>query len=226
MKKKSFIIFKDSLSVLEDLNDKQRGQLFYAIYQYQIGNEIELSPLIKIAFSPFKNQFIRDNEKWDSKSDERTAKARKAGIESARKRKQLKATKSTKSNSVVENQLNQPVTVSVTDTVIESVKDNVKDLKHYVSLWNEKANEFGLSKIISLNESRKTKLRTRLKEPNFDFEQIIDKIQIDTPFLISGDWRVDFDFIIKNDNNYIKILEGKYKKELSNNNTQMRTYDE
>lgn len=62
--RKSFVLHIDSLCVLDDLSDEQRGQLFYAIYQYQLGNEVEASPIVKIAFSQFKNQFNRDDEKY------------------------------------------------------------------------------------------------------------------------------------------------------------------
>lgn len=63
--RKSFIIHNDSLSILDDLSDEQAGQLFKAIRAYQLGDEINMSPIIKIAFSPFKNQFVRDNEKYE-----------------------------------------------------------------------------------------------------------------------------------------------------------------
>lgn len=68
----SFIVHIDSLCVLEDLTNEQRGELFYAIYCYQINKEIELSPIVKIAFSQFKNQFLRDEEKY-----KKTCEARK-----------------------------------------------------------------------------------------------------------------------------------------------------
>jgi hypothetical protein len=58
--RKSFILHKDSLDVLDDLTDEQCGQLFKAIKAYHCEGQIELNALIKIAFSPFKNQFMRD----------------------------------------------------------------------------------------------------------------------------------------------------------------------
>ena len=62
--RKSFILHVDSLDVLEELTDEQRGKLFYSIYKYHKNEKIELEPLIKIAFSQFKNQFKRDEEKY------------------------------------------------------------------------------------------------------------------------------------------------------------------
>lgn len=75
----SFIVHIDSLCVLDDLTNEQRGELFYAIYCFQTGREIELSPLVKIAFSQFKNQFIRDDEKYQNVVEARKQAGSKGG---------------------------------------------------------------------------------------------------------------------------------------------------
>lgn len=64
--RKSFILHKDSLKILDDLTNEQVGLLFKAIKNYQFDEISELDTLTKIAFSPFKNQFIRDDEKYDN----------------------------------------------------------------------------------------------------------------------------------------------------------------
>ena len=64
LKKKSFILHVDSLDVLSDLSDEQAGKLFKAMLAFHKGQELDLDPLTKMAFSFFKNQFIRDNEKY------------------------------------------------------------------------------------------------------------------------------------------------------------------
>ena len=63
--RKSFIIHFDSLNVLDDLTNEQAGLLFKAIKGYQLGDDLELDALTKVAFSPFKNQFTRDAEKYE-----------------------------------------------------------------------------------------------------------------------------------------------------------------
>ena len=63
-KRKSFLIHIDSLDILDDLTNEQCGELFKAIKSYQQNEEITLSAIAKIAFSPFKNQFKRDFEKY------------------------------------------------------------------------------------------------------------------------------------------------------------------
>jgi len=69
--RKSFILHTDSLEILDDLTDEQAGKLFKAIKQYQNGNDAKLPQLIKIAFSPFKNYFDRDNKKWELEIEKR-----------------------------------------------------------------------------------------------------------------------------------------------------------
>lgn len=79
LKKKSFILHVDSLDVLGDLNDEQAGKLFKAMLAFHKGEEIELDPLTKMAFSFFKNQFIRDNEKYIKTCEARAQAGSKGG---------------------------------------------------------------------------------------------------------------------------------------------------
>lgn len=86
--KKSFLVHIDSLSVLDDLTDEQAGQLLKAISAYQKGEEINLNPIVKIAFSPFKNQFMRDNEKYEKTCEIRAKAGALGGKAKAEKDKQ------------------------------------------------------------------------------------------------------------------------------------------
>jgi len=63
-RRKSFLLHIDSLDILDDLSNEEAGQLFNAIRSYQKGDQVDLTGLIKVAFSPFKNQFTRDDEKY------------------------------------------------------------------------------------------------------------------------------------------------------------------
>lgn len=65
--RKSFIIHKDSLDILDQLTDEQAGKLFKAIFSYQkTGDFAELDQLTKIILTPFISQFKRDEEKWSN----------------------------------------------------------------------------------------------------------------------------------------------------------------
>jgi len=78
-KRKSFLIHIDSLDVLDDLTVEQCGELFQAIKAHHKDEELELNPLVKIAFSAFKNQFIRDDEKYTKTCERRAIAGSKGG---------------------------------------------------------------------------------------------------------------------------------------------------
>ena len=78
-KKKSFLLHIDSLDILDDLDDQQAGLLFKAIKAYQIGEDLTLDSLVKIAFSPFRNQFARDDEKYQKTCERRADAGSKGG---------------------------------------------------------------------------------------------------------------------------------------------------
>lgn len=69
MNKKSFLIYKDSLAVLDELTDEQAGQLFKAIKAYHEGQEIGLDFGLRMAFFSFKAQFKRDEDKYKAISE-------------------------------------------------------------------------------------------------------------------------------------------------------------
>jgi hypothetical protein len=62
--KKSFLLYIDSLEVLNVLTDAQAGQLFKAIRAYQLGIELETEPMIQVAMASLIQNFKRDNEKY------------------------------------------------------------------------------------------------------------------------------------------------------------------
>jgi hypothetical protein len=73
-------------------------------------------------------------------------------------------------------------------------------------------------KINGITASRRRALNGRLKEPAFvdNYNTILTKI-LESDFLSGrkpteghGKWYASFDWIIKNDTNYQKILEGRY----------------
>ena len=76
---KSFILHKDSLSILDKLGDEQAGQLFKAIYQYQNNKELpkKLDPITDLLITPFINQFKRDQEKYEEKCRKNRENAKK-----------------------------------------------------------------------------------------------------------------------------------------------------
>lgn len=100
-----------------------------------------------------------------------------------------------------------------------SVKQFVVDRKPefiepFVDLWNIFAlNHRLIKQPIRVTEHRRKKLETRVREPGFDFVAVLSEIK-KSNFLKGGndrEWTVDFEFVIHSEENYTKILEGKYK---------------
>jgi len=99
--------------------------------------------------------------------------------------------------------------------------EQTKQTKHtttppetYLSEWNKKMP----FKIRGLSDRRKKHLQERIEEKNFvdNFNLLMDKI-IASPFLLGKkpsekhpNFKADFDWLIGNNTNYLKILEGKY----------------
>lgn len=88
--KESFLLYKDSLNVLQHLSDEQAGQLFKAIAAYQNNEELDLDPMIQIAFSPFENHFKRDDKKYLEICEKRAKAGAAGGAKSKRGSKQNK----------------------------------------------------------------------------------------------------------------------------------------
>jgi hypothetical protein len=67
------------LDILDDLSVNQAGLLFKAIKAYQNDEEIEVDEIVKLVFSPFKNQFKRDDEKYTKTCERRAIAGSKGG---------------------------------------------------------------------------------------------------------------------------------------------------
>jgi hypothetical protein len=83
-----------------------------------------------------------------------------------------------------------------------------------VEAWNETAAKHGLAQIRKLTDIRRKKVQAQLRRFGLsDWQAVFAKIS-QSPFLLgqTGDWRCDFDFILS-ENNFVKILEGKYDRQ-------------
>jgi hypothetical protein len=109
----SFILYLDSLDILDDMTTDQVGQLFLAIRDYKNGKEPKLSKLLQIAFHPIKNYLDRDKEKWEEEIAKRKAAGRKGGLARARSAKECQGVP----RSAKQTQANQADSVSVSDSV-------------------------------------------------------------------------------------------------------------
>ena len=95
----------------------------------------------------------------------------------------------------------------------QELKNDKNDKKERISIrkvfdyWNGLFHDSD-KEIFKLTESRKAKIRTRLKEKLFNIEKITNKVY-ESEYMTNIKW-CNFDWVIKNEENYVKILEGKY----------------
>ena len=126
--KKSFILYIDSLEVLDELSTEQIAELFLAIKDYQNGVEPKLTGLMKVVFLTFKNQFKRDDEKWEQIKIGRSKAGKKGGLANASKTKQMLANASKTKQSVANLAVNVNVNDNVNDNDNVNVNDNVNNI--------------------------------------------------------------------------------------------------
>ena len=83
----------------------------------------------------------------------------------------------------------------------------------FVDSWNEMAKSNGLPCVQTLSTSRKSKLKTRISEGIKDsWSQLLDNVS-KSSFCKGNNkrgWKINFDYLIANDNNWIEIIEGKF----------------
>lgn len=84
------------------------------------------------------------------------------------------------------------------------------DYQRYADAWNHVAAQCGWTKVVKLSESRKRQLRARLKDQDFDWKAILEAARSSQG--LRGQQWFSFDWLLKNDQNYLKVLEGKYKR--------------
>ncbi len=83
--------------------------------------------------------------------------------------------------------------------------------------WNVFAELHKLPKILKLTTDRENNLSERIQEPEFNLDEILKKAKSSEFLMKKMNPPLNFDFIINNNSNYIKILEGKYNDAKSEN---------
>lgn len=82
----------------------------------------------------------------------------------------------------------------------------------FVAVWNE--NRGTLPRILDLSDDRRKKVQTRIRK-GLTIERFTEAVKVcaATPFLTGQNdrkWRASFDWLVENDSNLLKVLEGKY----------------
>lgn len=126
--KKGFILYADQKELFEQLPDEKAGALIKHIFQYVNDEEPETNDLIvNLAFTPIKQQFKRDLQKWE-KTREGRSKAGKASAEARKNKKQQVSTNSTSVNKGQQVSTNSTVNDNVNVNVTVNDNVNVNDI--------------------------------------------------------------------------------------------------
>jgi hypothetical protein len=127
------------------------------------------------------------------------------------------------------------VSVSVAVTGTGSVADKSQKEKDEHPPYQQIVDEFNsictsLPKVVQLTQSRKDKIKTRWGEQTFkeQYLTVFNKVQASSFCKGSNkqNWKCTFDFLIDNDKNYIKALEGQYDNTRSNGQSSNMFLDE
>lgn len=93
--------------------------------------------------------------------------------------------------------------------VYDFIRDNRPEfIEPYVDMWNIFAGERDVPKVSAISETRRRSFNVRIKEKSFDFLSMLAKAS-KSEMCLTGQW-FTFDWLIKNQSNYIKLLEGNY----------------
>lgn len=100
--------------------------------------------------------------------------------------------------------------------------EEIKENSTYVAFeqatqtaWNSFCNNHpNCSKVLSVSAKRRQKLKLRYQQPTFqDFDKILSEAALQ-PFLFGQNdrsWALSFDWLVDNDTNHLKVLEGRYR---------------
>jgi hypothetical protein len=108
---------------------------------------------------------------------------------------------------------------NIKSNTLKSITKKKSD--HYeliLESWNVFAKSNGLSEIRQLTTKRINGIKARQREDGFNIQEIFDCIE-ESPFLLGtngNDWKADFDWVFCSPNNWLKIVEGKYKSKGNN----------
>lgn len=132
-KQNSFVLYKDSIDVVEKLTDEQAGQLIKAIFRYEVNGEVpELDLVTDIVFATMRQHLDRNKARFEATCKKRSEAGKKGnevrwhGVANARKSDAEIANANNVSQKVANIADSESDSDNDNDIVIENDSDNVK----------------------------------------------------------------------------------------------------
>lgn len=192
--KNSFIVYNEWQETFEALSEEDAGKLIKALILYSTtGKTEEMSPLLRLAFIPMRQQLNRDNDKYQRVCDRNRTNGSRGG-----------RPKKNPDNPVgILGTQNNPEKPKKPDDDDDDDNDN-KYIGEYIQKYNKL---FGSHSQVTAG--RKLKYQSRLKI--FTHEQIMQALQnLSENKFAMGDndrgWVADPDYLIRSDENVDKYL--------------------
>lgn len=101
-KQKAFLLYHDNREIINRLDDKQAGQLFKAIFEYEVDGNIKqgLDPVSDMALHIFKINLDKARADYEKKCKDKSEAGRKGGLARASRAKQNQATEQNNNNNI------------------------------------------------------------------------------------------------------------------------------
>jgi hypothetical protein len=161
-----------------------------------------------INYAQYRN--IRDNEarKEYFRDRKREQRSKAKGVLDS----QGQSTNVTKAEALSNKHSSSPAKPSTEKHSSLEIKAAEEQPNAFMAVWNE--NRRDLPKVIELSDDRRNKIQTRIRG-GLTIERFAEAVKLcaTTPFLTGSNdrkWRASFDWLLQNDSNALKVLEGKY----------------
>ena len=164
----------------------------------------------------YNRRMVREECGRDARSDagRHAAKVRWSNAKNA----SSSSSSSSSSPSTVQQPSSKPSVLDRVKGAVKRTQTHPCPYQKFVEVWNDFANRHGLATVRKLTEARKRKLKSRFADWRGEkggallhFQKILDAAT-SRPFMMGENdsgWRMGIDWVVNNEDNGLKLLEGK-----------------
>lgn len=211
-------MYADFGEIVNALSNEQAGALFKLILAYENGEQVEAKDAaVKVAFIAVKQKLDANTEKWEETKRARSE-AGKAGAASRWQSDSKSTAKDSKriandSKAIAKHSKNGCNMLHVTCNMLSTIVDKYNKLCP------------SLPKCIKLTDSRKAKIKARLAEHDVETLYLAFRKAEASDFckgVNDRGWTASLDWLLQNQTNIVKVLEGKYDNRNGSTHTRLK----